>query len=113
MGWDDALSSKEEVYYGNFSLSIKFKNNFDSFKWWLTGVYGSCTTLLKTQFLDELRHLQTFIGDRWVIGGDFTITRFSYEKSNRSFYTPLMANFDNFITEASLIDLSPNNYSFT
>ena len=53
------------------------------------------------------------IGDNWVLGGDFNLIRFSYEKSSRTLYSPLMVNFYNFIAESSLIDFSPSNCSFT
>ena len=40
--WDDKVVSMVDSQVGTFSLSIKFKNIFVSFEWWLTGVYGSC-----------------------------------------------------------------------
>ena len=48
-----------------------------------------------------------------MIGGDFNLTRFSYEHSNRSSVLPLMANFNDFIATTGLIDLSPNNCLYT
>ena len=88
MGWDDSSSSQLDFFQGSFSVSIKFRNAEDSFEWWLTGVYGPCLALAKVQILDELRHIQSFVGDNWVIGRDFNFTRFSYERSNGTYYTP-------------------------
>ena len=70
---------------------------------------GPAPLLSKINFLDELRHLQTIMGNNWVIGGDFNVIRFTHEYSNRSSLTPIMVNFNNFIAFARLIDLSLNN----
>lgn len=77
------------------------------------GIYGPCTPSAKIQFLHELRHLQSVVGENWLAGGDFNITRFSHERSNGSFYNPVIANFNDFIANACLLDLSPNNFSYT
>ena len=76
-------------------------------------MYELCTPPLKLQFLDELRDSYGLVGDNWIVGGDFNLTRFSYEKSNRATYFPLMANVNNFITDSSLINFSPSKFSFT
>ena len=76
-------------------------------------MYEAYSLPLKIQFSKELRFLHSLVGDNWTIEGDFDIIRFSHERSNRSEYTPLKANFNNFIATSSLIDLSPNNCAFT
>ena len=63
MGWNDSSSSQLDFFQGSFSLSITFHNLEDSFEWWLTGVYGPFFALAKVQFLNELRHIQSFVGD--------------------------------------------------
>ena len=47
------------------------------------------------------------------MGGDFNITRYSHEHSARPRISPIMSEFNNFITSAGLIDFSPNNCQFT
>ena len=55
IGWDARLLTYLDIFVGQFSLSLKFRNNLDNFDWWLTGVYGPCSSNLKSVFLDELR----------------------------------------------------------
>ena len=63
MDWDESLASQLDIYQGSFSISVKFRNKNDSFDWWLTGVYGPCSASAKVQFLNELRHIQSFVGE--------------------------------------------------
>ena len=113
IGWDDRIVTYVDTQVGLFSLSLKFRNILDNFEWWLTGVYGPCTSNLKSAFLDELRQLISSVGSNWMIGGNFRITRFSHEHSTRSGITSSMANFNDFIATAGLIDFSPNNCLYT
>ena len=48
-----------------------------------------------------------------MIGGDFSITKFSHEHSNRSGITSSIANFNDFIATTGLTDFSPNNCLYT
>ena len=113
IGWDENNHRNLEVFHGQFSNFIHFRNLSDTFEWWLIGVYGPCLSPSKLLFLSELRHIQSFAGDNWAIGGDFNITRYSHERSNGFSYMPLMDNFNDFIVGANLLDLSPNNYAYT
>ena len=113
IGWDDKTVSILASHVGSFSLSVKFKNSLNNFEWWLTGVFGPCTSNLKAAFIEELRQLIHLMGGNWVIGGDFNVTRFSHEHSSRVGISPSMANFNDFIVSAGLIDFSPNNCKFT
>ena len=47
ISWDASVASKLEVNYGNYSLSIKFRNYSNSFEWWLTR--GLWAMLLSSQ----------------------------------------------------------------
>ena len=109
VGWDATLSSKLDDYKGNFSLSLKFKLHVDCFEQWFTRVYEPCSSTLNVSFIDELCHLQSIMGSKWVIGGEFNIIRFTHEHSNRSSVSPIMTKFNNFIASTNLIDFSPNN----
>lgn len=40
------------------------------------------------------------------------MTRFSFERSNGTHFTPLMSDFNDFIPSCSLHDFSPNNFSY-
>ena len=66
IGWDDKTVSLLASHVGSFSLSIKLKNTLNNFEWWLTGVYGPCTSNLKSAFIDELRQLINLMGSNWV-----------------------------------------------
>ena len=109
IGWDDQLFAYFDTYMGQFSLSLKFRSLLDNFDWWLTREYGPCSANLKPLFLDELHQLFGSLGNNWVIGGDFNLTRFSHEHSNRSGVSPIMTRFNDFIATVSLLDLSPNS----
>ena len=62
LGWDDSLSDKIGIYHGTFSLSIQFKSHLDGFEWWLSGIYGPCSSSLRGDFFSELSHLQSVMG---------------------------------------------------
>ena len=65
-----------DIFVGHFFLSLKFSNNLDNFDWWLTEVYGPCSSNLKFVFLDELRQLLSTLDSNWVIGGGLTASTF-------------------------------------
>ena len=68
---------------------------------------------MKQSFFEELSHLKSWVSFHWVLGGDFNITRFSHEHSSRVQVSPIMTEFNNFITSVSLVDFSPNNCLYT
>ena len=111
--WYNRIVTIVDSQVGFFFLSIKFKNILDNFEWWLSGVYGPCTSNLKSAFIDELRQLISLVGGNWMIGGDFNITRFAHEHSSRPGIMSSMANFNDFIATVGLIDFSPNNCLYT
>ena len=46
IGWNDRHFTYLDTYVEQFSLSLKFRSNLDSFDWWLTGVYGPIPQIL-------------------------------------------------------------------
>ena len=61
---------------GLFSISRRFKNCEDGFKWIFSGVYGPTMKRYRELFWEELRAICGLWNDPWCIGGDFNMIRF-------------------------------------
>ena len=73
--WDSRVLQLLEIEEGQFSLSCKFQNCEDDFKWVFTGVYGPSFGENRDIFWEELGVIKGLWGDPWVIGGGFNIIR--------------------------------------
>lgn len=73
-----------EVVFGDFAVKFKITSKMDGFRWALVAVYGAAQPELKSEFLADLVR----ICDKklpLLIGGDFNIIRWAYEKNNDNF----------------------------
>lgn len=81
IAWSKDLVEVEEIKMGEFSVSIKCKSVEDSFRWMFFGVYGPNSTDRRGQMWEELEEVNVEWQCPWVIGGDFNIVRYPFEKS--------------------------------
>lgn len=65
-----------------FSISCKFENITEDFKWAFIGVYDPHTNLERTILWHELAAIRGLWSDHWVIGGDFNVCRYEGKRLN-------------------------------
>lgn len=106
--WDERIVTECETIIEEFSLSIKFRN-LDNSEWWLSGVYGPNRPSAR----QELAGFFGLCSPNWCVGGDFNVVRRVLEKLNGISTNKSMRDFDSFISDCDLIDLSLSNARFT
>jgi endonuclease/exonuclease/phosphatase family metal-dependent hydrolase len=70
---------------GEFHIKLHIRNKTDNFTWSLVAVYGAAQDEFKADFLRELVNLAKDNPHPILIGGDFNLLRFRYEKSKDRF----------------------------
>ena len=74
-----------DVSDGEFHIKLHIRNKTDNFIWSLVTVYGPTQEEFKEPFLTELVTLAKDNPDPIIIGGDFILLRFPFEKSKGRF----------------------------
>ena len=99
-----------DVTDGDFYIKMHIRNKSDNFIWSLVAVYGPAQVEHKSDFLREMVNLVKDNPHPFIIGGDFNLLRFSFEKSRGRFDNrwPLLFNavIDNLdLREISMVGL--------
>lgn len=110
--WNNPVLSVTDIKVGSFSLTIHI-TLADGFNFWLTGIYGPPRARDRGLFWDELKELSSLCTEGWLLGGDFNVTRWTFENSSQRRPTRSMNLFNRFITESNLTDLPFQNGLFT
>ena len=74
-----------EVTDGDFHIKMHLRNKSDNFIWSLVVVYGPAQEAAKSAFLCEMVNLAKDNPHPLIIGGDFNLLRFPFEKSKGRF----------------------------
>ena len=90
---------------GLFSISFRFKNCEDGFRWIFSGVYGPTLKRYRDLFWVELGAIRGLWSDPWCIGGDFNMIRFPNERRRGGRLSPSMRRFSEVIDDLDLRDL--------
>jgi exonuclease III len=83
---------KKELYYvgafsqGDFMLQLNLWDKFNKLKWNLLIVYGVAHEEQKMNFLSELSAFCSKNQEPILVGGDFNIIRYAFEKTNQVMY---------------------------
>ncbi|GJS00381.1 RNA-directed DNA polymerase, eukaryota [Tanacetum coccineum] len=111
--WDPSLFSKHHVSKSDYFVAIMGTWTPSSTKLLLISVYAP-------QELSEKRALWNYLRsliDRWdgdtVVMGDFNEVRYDHERFGSSFNTQGAKAFNHFISQAGLVDIPLEGYSFT
>jgi exonuclease III len=67
---------------GTFFTSMKIVSKKDNFQWEIINVYSPIQIERKSEFLSELSQKIASMTDPFIIGGDFNMIRFEWEKSS-------------------------------
>lgn len=112
MIWDTRKISIEESLVGTFSISSKVTTGQED-SWWFSGIYGPVRYNEKEGFWNEMAGLSLVYGGKWVLGGDFNVTRNIEEKANSTSMTRSMRQFNLLTEELELRDPILLNAKYT
>jgi hypothetical protein len=98
---------------GEFFTSMKLVSKLDKFTWEIINVYGPVQTERKQHFLDELTQKVTDTTDPFIIGGDFNLIRFTWEKSSENTNQQWMDKFTDFNRNSGVKELIRKGGRFT
>jgi hypothetical protein len=92
---------------------MKVTGKQENYTWEVINVYGPVQIERKTAFLKELTNKISNTEDPFLIGGDFNMIRFPWEKSTDNTNNTWMDNFNNFIRDNSVKEMQRKGSKFT
>jgi hypothetical protein len=98
---------------GEFFSSMKIVLRQDDFKWEIVNVYGPVKMERKASFLEELNQKISRMEDPFIIGGDFNLIRFSWEKSTGNVNQFWMSAFNDFIRDNGIKEMDGKGCKYT
>jgi hypothetical protein len=98
---------------GEFFSSMKIVLRQDDFKWEIVNVYGPVQMERKASFLEELNQKISRMEDPFIIGGDFNLIRFSWEKSTGNVNQFWMSAFNDFIRDNGIKEMDRKGCKYT
>ena len=110
--WDSRVLELLGMEVGLFSISCRFKNCEDGFRWIFSGVYGPTMKRNRELLWEELGDIRGLWNDPWCIGGDFNMIRFPNERRRGGRLSPSMRRFSEVIDDLDLRDLPLQGGSF-
>ncbi|RVW91675.1 LINE-1 reverse transcriptase-like [Vitis vinifera] len=111
--WDNRVLELMGLEVGLFSISCRFKNVEDGFRWTFSRVYRPTLKRYREAFWEELRAIRGLWTDPWCIGGDFNMIRFPNERIRGGRVSSSMRRFSEVIDELELRDLPLQGGPFT
>jgi endonuclease/exonuclease/phosphatase family metal-dependent hydrolase len=98
---------------GDFHVKLHIRNKSDNFIWSLVSVYGAAQEEFKADFLRKMVNLAKDNPYPIIIGGDFNLLRFPFEKSNGRFDDHWPFLFNTVIDSLDLREVSMIGRQFT
>ncbi|RVW78982.1 Exonuclease 1 [Vitis vinifera] len=111
--WDNRVLELMGMEVGLFSISCRFKNVEDGFRWIFSGVYGPTLRRYRELFWEELQAIRGLWNDPWCVGGDFNMIRFPNECRRGGRVSSSMRRFLEVIDDLDLRDLPLQGGPFT
>jgi len=111
--WDKRFRKSVNIEPGTYSVSVILESIQEQFRWCYTGVYGPHTNNEREDLWYELASIRGTWDGQWVLGGDFNVCRFDYEKFNCHRRTRAMENFSETILDLGLMDLPLRGAQYT
>jgi hypothetical protein len=90
---------------GVFFSSLVVISKADNFKWEIINVYGPVQTERKLEFIQELTQKISNVQWSFLLGGDFNLIRYAWEKSSGNANQLWMDTFNNIISDNGLVEL--------
>lgn len=85
------------VTNGSYSITCRFESQTQDYIWHFTGVYAPNCNKERQKVWWEIGAVRGLFTGPWVVGGDFNIVRFPFEKRNCTRNTRAMTDFSDFI----------------
>ncbi|KAL4201248.1 hypothetical protein AMTRI_Chr02g257750 [Amborella trichopoda] len=98
--WDPSDLTLNNYHIGNFS-------------WKFTAVYRPNSSSLRQSSWTELDHISSLPHPIWCLGGNFNVTRWSYERNTSSSIFQEKRDFSDFISRNDLLDIPLKGCQFT
>lgn len=111
--WDKRYWECVDSHQGYYTDSCMLESVQKDFRWCFSGVYGPRIDSERNILWEELAATRGLWNDHWVIGGDFNICRYEYERLNRTRRSRAVKNFSDIIEDLCLIDLPLQCAKFT
>ncbi|GKV15257.1 hypothetical protein SLEP1_g26053 [Rubroshorea leprosula] len=111
--WNSKAISVKHVWEGENFISIQGVWTVENVVINVVNVYSPCQLAGKRILWLELKNLVLQTGGMWCVVGDFNVVRKVEEKIGSRRLTTEMGEFDNFIIESELIDISLMGRKFT
>jgi exonuclease III len=100
-------------HQGEFMLQLNLGDKINKMKWNLLVVYGAAHDDLKMQFLSELSSFCSKHSEPLVIGGDFNIIRYSFERNKAGGVQRFSGLFNTLINFHELREIVMSGEAFT
>jgi exonuclease III len=98
---------------GEFFSSMLVSSKQDEYKWEIINVYGPVQLERKKDFLGELSRKISSMSEPFVMGGDFNMIRFPWEKSTDNINQVWMDAFNEFIRDNGIKEMLRKGSKFT
>ncbi|KAL4192452.1 hypothetical protein AMTRI_Chr06g194310 [Amborella trichopoda] len=108
--WNPLEHTLISSHLGDFLVTVLLSSIPAGSLWKFTAVYGPNISLLRPRLWFELDHVAALPHPLWCLGGDFNVTRWSYEQNSFTSISQDMRDFTDFLTRNELID-SPLQWS--
>lgn len=82
--WDRRSVELIEHYVEKYLVSCHFKNVDDGIEWTFSWVYGPNLDSEMSFLCDGIICIHSWLDIPWYLGGDYNVTRFSYERGEGS-----------------------------
>ncbi|KAL4198931.1 hypothetical protein AMTRI_Chr03g142470 [Amborella trichopoda] len=111
--WISMDHSLISSHIGVFSVTILLSSVPDGIPWKFKAIYGPNSASLKHSWWSELDYVAALLQPISCLGGDFNVTRWSYERNSLTPISQDMRDFADFISRNELIDILLQGNHFT
>jgi hypothetical protein len=98
---------------GEFFSSMKIVLKQDDFRWEIVNIYGPVQIERKANFLQKLNQKISNMEDPFIMGGDFNLLRFTWEKSTGNVNQFWMSAFNDFIRDNGIKEMDRKGCKYT
>ncbi|KAL4183554.1 hypothetical protein AMTRI_Chr11g155680 [Amborella trichopoda] len=111
--WNPTEHSLISYHIGDFTVTVLLSRNSDNLEWKFTSVYGPKWSSLRPRLWEELDDIAFLPHPIWCLGGDFNITRWSFERNSSNTISKSMIEFSDLISKHELIEIPLIGNQFT
>jgi hypothetical protein len=110
--WNSSQFIGELIYSGTFAITIKLTSQQSGQQWFLTNIYGPCSSTGRAEFTNWLYNLDSLDYDLWLMVGDFNLMRSPANRNRPGGDTNNMLLFNDIISHLDMVEVPLKNRSF-